>query len=79
MADAVQTVRALVAAGEGFAVLNQKPPQDTTYTGQRVVTVPIRDDIAPLDVVLVRVRGGRATRKSAAFMRLCVETYQSFG
>jgi DNA-binding transcriptional LysR family regulator len=70
-----ETVRALVAAGEGFAVLNQKPSHDTTYTGQPVVTVPIRDDITPLDVVLVRVRGTRATRKAEAFMRLCVETY----
>jgi len=48
-----ETVRALVAAGEGFAVLNQKPSHDTTYTGQPVVT----------------------TRKAAAFMRLCVESY----
>jgi DNA-binding transcriptional LysR family regulator len=29
-----ETVRALVAAGEGFAVLNQRPLHDTTYTGQ---------------------------------------------
>jgi DNA-binding transcriptional LysR family regulator len=72
-----ETVRALVAAGEGFAVLNQKPSNDTTYTGQRVVTVPISDGIAPLDVVLVRLRGARATRKAEAFMRLCVETYQA--
>ncbi len=71
-----ETVRALVAAGEGFTVLNQRPGNDTTYTGQRVVAVPIGDDIAPLDVVLVRVRGARATRKAGAFMRLCVETYQ---
>jgi hypothetical protein len=46
-----------------------------TYTGQQVVTVPIRDEIAPLDVVLVRARGTRATRKAEAFMRLCAETY----
>jgi DNA-binding transcriptional LysR family regulator len=70
-----ETVRALVAAGEGFAVLNQRPLHDTTYTGQQVVTVPIRDEITPLDVVLVRARGTRATRKAEAFMRLCVETY----
>jgi hypothetical protein len=56
-------------------VLNQKPWHDTTYTGQPVVSVPIRDDITPLDVVLVRVRGTRATRKAEAFMRLCVEAY----
>ena len=56
-------------------MLNQKPWHDTTYTGQPVVTVPVRDDITPLDVVLVRVRGTRATRKAEAFMRLCVETY----
>jgi DNA-binding transcriptional LysR family regulator len=74
-----ETVRALVAAGEGFAVLNQKPSRDTTYTGQRVVAVPIRDDIAPLEVVLVRVRGARSTRKAEAFMRLCAETYTSVG
>ena len=70
-----ETVRALVAAGEGFAVLNQKPLHDTTYTGQQVVTVPIRDEITPLDVVLVRARGTRATRKAEAFMRLCAESY----
>jgi len=72
-----ETVRALVAAGEGFAVLNQQPAHRLTYAGRSLVTLSIKDRIAPLDVVLVRARGARATRKAEAFMRLCRDSYRS--
>ena len=54
----------LVAAGEGFAVLNQKPSHDTTYTGQPVVTVPIRDDTTPRDPLRRRTATRPRRRKS---------------
>jgi DNA-binding transcriptional LysR family regulator len=67
-----ETVRSLVAAGHGYAVLNQRPVHDTTYAGGAVVTLPLRDDLEPLEIVLVRVRGTRPTRKTDAFIRTCL-------
>jgi DNA-binding transcriptional LysR family regulator len=72
-----ETVRALVAAGQGFAVLNQRPAHSVTYAGQGIVALTIRDDLAPLDIVLVRTRGARLTRKAEMFMRLCRDAYAS--
>ncbi|MFT4082779.1 MAG: LysR family transcriptional regulator [Nocardioides sp.] len=67
-----ETVRAMVAAGHGYAVLNQRPAHDLTYAGGRVVALPIREELAPLDIVLARARDGRLTRKAEAFVKMCV-------
>ena len=67
---AYETVRALVAHGHGFAVLNQRPVHDTTYDGARVIPLQLTDDLAALDVVVAWVRGTRMTRRARAFVRL---------
>lgn len=66
-----ETVRAMVASGHGYAVLNQKPAHDLTYSGGRLVTLPIEEDLPPLDIVVARVRDSRLTRKAEAFVRIC--------
>ncbi|WP_052336970.1 LysR family transcriptional regulator [Nocardioides alkalitolerans] len=67
-----ETVRAMVAAGQGFAILNQRPLHDQTYRGGSVVCLTLDDDLPPLDVVAVRVRAARPTRKVHAFIRTCL-------
>lgn len=42
-----ETVRALVARGHGFAILNQEPAEPTTYDGGSVVKVPLVDKLDP--------------------------------
>ena len=66
-----ETVRALVAAGQGYSILNQRPVGDTTYDGGRVVPLPLLDDVASLPVLLVHVRGVRLTRRAQAFAECC--------
>jgi DNA-binding transcriptional LysR family regulator len=66
-----ETVRALVAGGHGFSILNQRPAADTTYDGGRVVALPLLDRLPPLPVVLAFLRGVRPTRRAAAFAARC--------
>ncbi len=68
-----ETVRSMVAAGHGYAVLNQRPAHDQTYGGGEIVTVRLADDFPALDVVAVRMRQARITRKADAFIRVCRE------
>lgn len=65
-----ETVRSLVAHGHGFALLNQHPAFDTTYDGERVVTLEVRDDVEPLEVVVAWARGTRLTRRATTFIRV---------
>lgn len=69
-----ETVRALVAAGHGFSLLNQRPATDVTYDGGSVVPLPLLDPVPGLPVVLGRLRGVRPTRRAAAFAECCRRT-----
>lgn len=64
-----ETVRALVANGQGWSVLNQRPASTTTYDGAEVVTLEISDRIEPLEIVLASMKGARLTRRAQAFIR----------
>jgi DNA-binding transcriptional LysR family regulator len=70
-----ELVRALVAAGQGFAILNQRPATDTTYDGGRVVALELTDDLPPLPLILAQARGIRPTRRAAAFAAVCREWF----
>lgn len=61
-----ETVRALVAQGLGFSILNQRPAHDLTYGGGTVATLPIRDDVQALSVVIASLRTSRPTARARA-------------
>jgi len=61
-----ETVRAMVAHGHGFSVLNQRPRHDLTYDGRRVAARPIADDVPALRVVIATLNGVRQTARAAA-------------
>lgn len=63
-----ETVRAYVAHGLGYAVLNQKPQDDSTYLGRRAVPLDLRDDLPPLDIVIAWMRGVRLTKRAQVFI-----------
>jgi DNA-binding transcriptional LysR family regulator len=69
----IETVRSLVAAGHGWALLHQRPPHDVTYDGRRVVTLEIADPLPGLPVVLARPRNARLTHRARAFQELLRE------
>lgn len=70
-----ELLRALVAAGQGFALVNQRPATDTTYDGGHVVPLDLTDDLPPLPLVLAQARGIRPTRRAAAFAAVCREWF----
>lgn len=63
-----ETVRALVAHGHGYAVLNQRPHDETTYDGERAVVLELRDNLPPLEIVVAWMRGTRLTRRAQTFL-----------
>jgi DNA-binding transcriptional LysR family regulator len=74
-----ETVRALVARGHGFSILNQKPQADTTYDGGKVSVVPLLDKLAPLPIVLTRLRGLRLSARGEAFAARCRAVFRDRG
>jgi DNA-binding transcriptional LysR family regulator len=66
-----ETVRALVARGHGFAILNQKPVAASTYDGGSVAVVPLLDQLAPLPIVLSRLPELRLSARADAFASRC--------
>jgi len=72
-----ETVRALVARGHGFAILNQQPAAQSTYDGGSVATVPLLDKVPPLPVVLARLRDLRVTVRGEAFADRCRAVFRT--
>jgi len=66
-----ETVRAMVAHGHGFAILNQLPTHDVTYDGGQVVALKIRDEVPALSMVAVHMRGVRLTARARAMVAIC--------
>jgi DNA-binding transcriptional LysR family regulator len=66
--EGFETVRAMVARGHGFTILNQRPVFDTTYDGHRLSVLRIDGDVPGFDIV-VATAAGRAglTAKVQAF------------
>lgn len=63
-----EAVRAMVASGHGFTLLNQHPKREITYSGGRLRRLRIKEAPRPLDLVLARLRdGGAPTRRSELF------------
>jgi DNA-binding transcriptional LysR family regulator len=67
-----ETVRAMVANGQGWSVLNQRPASNATYDGAEVVNLEISDPVEPLEIVLASMKGVRLTSRAQAFVRSSV-------
>lgn len=66
-----ETVRALVASGHGFSLLNQRPASGMTYDGRHVVSLPVLDCPRDVPVVVATVRGVSPTPRAQAFIDRC--------
>ena len=62
-----ETLRGLVASGDGFAVMHSRPVSQQTLDGRQVVYRPIKDRIRPQSLGLARLARLRPTRRSEAF------------
>lgn len=61
-----ETVRSLVAQGQGFSILNQLPASPVTYSGESVVTLEIREEVPSLPLVISTLDGVKPTARSRA-------------
>ena len=62
-----ETLRGLVASGNGFAVMHSRPASHQTLDGCQVAYVPIKDRIPPQALGLARLARIRSTRRAEAF------------
>lgn len=65
-----ETLRGLVASGNGFAVLHSRPLSRQTLDGHSVAYVPIKDRVPPQALGLARLARIRPTRRAEAFADL---------
>lgn len=70
-----ETVRALVARGFGYTILNQRPLADSTYDGGRVAAVPLFDCLPSLPIILASAQGVRLTKRALAFGDVCRQVF----
>jgi DNA-binding transcriptional LysR family regulator len=70
-----ETVRALVAHGRGYALLNQRPAADVTYDGRSVVALRLLDEVEPLEIVVTWMKGVRLTHRARAFVEMAGTAY----
>lgn len=67
-----EAVRAMVASGHGFALLNQQPKLASTYSGSELHRLNIVEPTRSLDIVLARLNDtDRMTRKAELFAEQC--------
>jgi DNA-binding transcriptional LysR family regulator len=68
-----ETVRAIVARGLAYTVLNNKPRNGGGAGDPHVTAVDISDDTPTLDVILIRANGVRPTRRMVAVQGLVLD------
>lgn len=66
-----EVLRALVANGYGYTIVNARPRADQALDGGRLATVPILDDVRPMVMGLAAPASTRDTRLVAAFREHC--------
>jgi DNA-binding transcriptional LysR family regulator len=67
-----EAVRAMVARGHGFTLLNQRPVHDLTYDGGRLVVIDLAEETDSLDMVLASAQPAAAlSRRARAFAEQC--------
>jgi DNA-binding transcriptional LysR family regulator len=74
-----ELVRGLVAAGNGYALLNLRPQTRQSYAGDALVYLPIVEEVPALNIVLAWPQELRLTRRAEAFISLCEQSISRLG
>ncbi|MEM9894435.1 MAG: LysR family transcriptional regulator [Actinomycetota bacterium] len=67
----LETLRSLVARGQGWSMLIQRPAITVSYEGLPLQIVAIADRLDPMPVVAAWPAGARLTRRARAVLELC--------
>lgn len=63
-----ETIRTFVGNGLGYSILNLQPKNATNYDGTKVRYVALREDLRPLRLGCLRIKGGAHRRACTAFV-----------
>jgi len=74
----LELVRGLVATGAGYAILNVRPALDHSYDGNRVICLPISEDVPATNIVLAVASTANMTRRVEAFVNSTMECIKGF-
>lgn len=66
-----ELTRALVGRGMGYALLVQRPANERTYEGRRVVSKEISEPVGESSVLVVWPKAHRLSRQAQAFVEFC--------
>ncbi|MCW5623217.1 MAG: LysR family transcriptional regulator [Burkholderiales bacterium] len=68
-------IRSLVAAGQGFGLVNVRPRNSASLNGRPLAYVPLAPGYRPMVLGVATARGLRKTRRLAAFEAWCRDTF----
>jgi DNA-binding transcriptional LysR family regulator len=74
-----ELARALVGRGMGYALLVQRPANDRTYEGKRVIIKEISEDVGDFRILLTWPKGTRLNQRAQAFVAFCQDQYSHTG
>lgn len=70
--ESYEAVRAMVAMGHGFTLLNQRPKTGSTYSGGSLYHIPVEESTGALDISLAWPADGTLpTRRARLFAEVC--------
>lgn len=73
----MESVRSAVANGLGFSLSVMKVPHKDTYDGGRVVSVPIKEKVNPLPIVLITRGEAKQWAQLVKFSEFCSDYFAS--
>lgn len=76
-AKSLESVRSAVASNLGFSLSVMKQEQAEAYYGNRVISVPIANNINPLGIVLIRKQGVKLSGQIENFSSFCEKLFNN--
>lgn len=74
----LEMVRGMVGQGQGYSLLVTHPHLDFTYDGQKIVTLPLADDIPRTELGIARLVQIRPTRAMNLFADYCTDWFRKY-
>ncbi len=74
----LEMVRGMVGQGRGYSLLVTHPHLDYTYDGQKIVTLPLADDIPRAELGIARHAQIRPTRAMKLFFDFCTDWFDEY-
>ncbi len=74
----LEMVRGMVGQGRGYSLLVTHPHLDFTYDGQKIVTLPLADNIQRAELGFARHAQIRPTRAMKVFLDFCTDWFSKY-